>query len=647
MDTVALIDSAALLADQGAFAQLIPGFQARPQQQAMLQLVQQALAQPSTVIIEAGTGVGKTFAYLVPAFLSEQKVLVSTGSKTLQDQLFHKDLPLVKKALNSKAKVALLKGRANYVCLHRLDITLSEGRLADKHQVVWLRRIRDWSKLTVTGDIAELNSVPTDAEIWGHVTSTRDNCIGVECDNYQECFILQARRAAQEADILVVNHHLFFADLALKEEGFAELLPTVNAVILDEAHQLPEIASGFFSDTLSSRQLLDWKRDTQLEMLEAARDMPVLRRNLDALEKAVLDLRLAMDTPGQRAPWAKLAQKPAIVTQMQNLQTVLQELLGLLEAAASRSKGLQTCYERLQEQAARFERLQNPAEGTVQWFETFIKGFAITSTPLDIATPFQKATAELECSWVLTSATLAVENSFEHFSQRLGLDAPQTLQLDSPFDYWHHALLYLPTDLPEPQDVSFVSSLVEAAIPVINACGGRTFMLFTSYRALNEAAELLKEQIEFPLLIQGESSQRELIQKFRELGNAVLLGTASFWEGVDVRGEALSCVIIDKLPFTAPNDPVTEARIEAIKQRGGNPFNEYQIPQAVITLKQGVGRLIRDSQDKGVLMLGDTRLRTRSYGKTFLDSLPRMPRTQKLDIVKRFFAGTLHETTRA
>jgi ATP-dependent DNA helicase DinG len=646
VETAALVDSAALLSSQGAFAQLIPGFQARPQQQAMLQLVQQALAQSSTVIIEAGTGVGKTFAYLVPALLSQQKIMVSTGSKTLQDQLFHKDLPLVKKALNSAAKVALLKGRANYLCLHRLDVTLNEGRLADKRQVVWLRRIRDWSKLSIIGDIAELSSVPPDAEIWSQVTSTRDNCIGVECDNYKECFVLKARRAAQDADLLVVNHHLFFADLALKEEGFADLLPAVSAVILDEAHQLPEIASGFFSDTLSSRQLLDWKRDTQLEMLEAARDMPVLRRQLDALEKAVLDLRLAMDTPGQRAPWVKIAQKNAIITQMQILQTVLQDLLGLLEAAASRSKGLQTCYERLQEQHARFARLQNPAENSVQWFETFMKGFVITTTPLDIATLFQKSTAELACSWIMTSATLAVGDSFEHFSQRLGLDAPQTLQLDSPFDYWHHALLYLPTELPEPQDVNFVSSLVEAAIPVINACGGRTFMLFTSYRALYEAAELLKEQIEFPLLVQGESSQRELIQQFRELGNAVLLGTASFWEGVDVRGEALSCVIIDKLPFTAPNDPVTEARIEAIKQRGGNPFNEYQIPQAVITLKQGVGRLIRDSQDKGVLMLGDTRLRTRSYGKTFLDSLPRMPRTQKLDIVKRFFAGTLHETAR-
>ncbi len=634
-----------VLSAEGPFAKLIKGFQARPQQQAMLQTILSTMQQQSTAIIEAGTGVGKTFAYLVPALLNPERVIVSTGSKTLQDQLYHKDLPLVRKALHSSSKIALLKGRANYLCLYRMELTLTEGRLPDRNSVVWLRRIRDWAALTRTGDIAELSSVPHDADIWQRVTSTVDNCLGMQCKHYQDCHVVKARRNAQEADLLVVNHHLFFADLALKEEGFGELLPSANMVILDEAHQLPEIASGFFSDTFSSRQLLDWKRDTLLEAVENAADMPQIRDALDQFEKAILDLRLAMDVPGQRAPWSTINQRPAIASQLEVLQERFALLTGLLEHAAERSKGLQTAYQRLLEQQARLQRLYTPQADSVQWFETFTRGFTITTTPLDVAVPFRKSLAELPCSWVMTSATLAVGQSFEHFSQRMGMEGATTLQLDSPFDYWHHALLYLPAGLPEPQDRDFVSAVVEASIPVINACGGRTFMLFTSYRALNEAADLLREQIDYPLLVQGESSQRDMIDKFRELGNAVLLGTASFWEGVDVRGEALSCVIIDKLPFAAPNDPVLEARMDAIRQRGGNPFTEYQIPQAVIALKQGVGRLIRDANDKGVLMLCDSRLRTRNYGKIFLDSLPHMPRTQKLDIVKRFFAGTLLENS--
>lgn len=630
-----------LLGEFGPFAQLIDGFQPRPQQQAMLQAVLEALKTQATAVIEAGTGVGKTFAYLAPALLCDERVIISTGSKTLQDQLYHKDLPLVRKALKSSSKTALLKGRANYLCLHRLKITQSEGRLPDKKSVVWLRRIGDWSGLTRTGDAAELSAVPRDAEIWQRVTSTTENCIGAECSDYQECFVVKARRAAQEADIVVVNHHLFFADLAIKEEGFGELLPLANVVVLDEAHQLPEIASSFFSDTFSSRKLQDWKRDTLLEVLANASDMPDLRDQLDVLEKAVLDLRLAMDTPGQRAPWARICHKPAIVEHVGLLTASMEQLAVLLELASSRSKGLQACYERLLEQQACLHRLQNPPADTVQWFETFTRGFALTSTPLDVAVPFKKCMAELPCSWVMTSATLAVGQSFEHFNQRMGLDNATTLQLDSPFDYWRNALLYLPSRLPEPQDSGFISALVDAAVPVIEACGGRTFMLFTSYRALNEAAELLQDRIDFPLLIQGESTPRDMIDRFRELGNAVLLGTASFWEGVDVRGDALSCVIIDKLPFAAPTDPVMEARLESIRQRGGNPFGEYQIPQAVITLKQGVGRLIRDQTDRGVLMICDTRLRTRSYGKVFLDSLPRMPRTQKLEIVERFFENKM------
>lgn len=626
-----------LLGQDGPFAAVVEGFQARPQQQAMCQAITQTLAQAGRLVIEAGTGVGKTFAYLAPILASGQRAIVSTASKTLQDQLFHKNLPLVRKALRSAAKAALLKGRANYLCRHRLQLTLNEGRLPDRQSVVWLQRIRDWAALTDKGDIAELTAVPHDADIWARVTSTHDNCLGGECPAYADCFVVQARRAAQEADIVVVNHHLFCADLTLKERGFGDLLPLADIIVLDEAHQLPETASDFFSSSLSSRQLLEWRRDTLAEALSHAKDMPELRTHLDSLEKSILDLRLAMDAPGQRATWERVRHKPAITNQLQALATTLEQLAEQLAHAAERSKGLQTCHTRLLNLQQQLHSLQNPPSDSIQWFETFTRGFAITTTPLDVATPFRQHMDALPCAWVLTSATLAVGESFTHFTQRVGLTDAQTLQLDSPFDYWHNALLYLPANLPEPQDVGFIPALVEAAIPVIEACGGRTFMLFTSHRALQEAAELLQGRLPYPLLVQGMSSQRDMIGQFRRLGNAVLLGTASFWEGVDVRGEALSCVIIDKLPFAAPNDPVLEARLNHIRQQGGNPFTAYQIPQAAITLKQGVGRLIRDQHDRGVLMLCDIRLRTRSYGKIFLDSLPRMPRTQQLEVVQRFF----------
>lgn len=626
-----------LLGEDGPLANEISNFQVRPQQQAMSDAVGKALKNYSSTIIEAGTGVGKTFAYLAPAIASGGRIIVSTGSKTLQDQLFLKDLPLVKKALKSDCKTALLKGRANYLCIHRMLRSQSDGRFNDRRSITQIQRIVDWSAVTLTGDVSELSSVPSDAEIWASATSTADNCLGAECPNYSECYVALARKKAQEADVVVVNHHLFFADLALKEEGFGELLPSANAVILDEAHQLPEIASTFFSDVLSSRQILDLSRDILAESLANAADMTTLRDGLSALDKCVADLRLAMDKPGLREPWYKISSKPIIKKEMKHLGEIMDELLVQLEQAAERSKELESCLERMTILKQRLEQLKKPKKNTVQWYETFTRSFSLISTPLDIAEPFKKQLEAWPCAWVLTSATLTVQQSFDHFTQRIGMDKPAELLLDSPFDYWHHALLYAPPNMPEPQQHDFVETVVERAIPVIKAAGGRTFMLFTSYRALNEAAALLRDEIDFPILVQGDSSQANMIEKFRSKGNAVLLGTNSFWEGVDVRGEALSCVIIDKLPFSSPGDPVLEARIKSIRETGGNPFGEYQLPQAVISLKQGVGRLIRDDDDKGVLMICDPRLRTKSYGKTFLSSLPRVPRTSKQADVERFF----------
>ncbi|MCK5902065.1 MAG: ATP-dependent DNA helicase [Cocleimonas sp.] len=626
-----------LLGEKGPLAKAVSSFQVRPQQQTMAEAVGKAINNNSATIIEAGTGVGKTFAYLIPALASGGRVIISTGSKTLQDQLYLKDLPLVKKALRSNTKTALLKGRANYLCIHRLARSQMDARFSDRRSIVHLHRIADWADITDVGDISELNSVPSDAEVWSTVTSNADNCLGAECNDYTECYVAQARKKAQEADVVVVNHHLFFADLALKEEGFGELLPSANAVILDEAHQLPEIASTFFSDMLSSRQLIELSRDILAESLSNAKDMPTLRDHLRALDKCVADLRLGMDKPGVREPWYKISDKPVIKQEMKNLNQIMSDLLLIMEHAGKRSKELASCLDRLEVLKNRLEQLNQPKDNTVQWYETYTRSFTLVSTPLDIAEPFKRQLEAWSCAWILTSATLAVQQSFEHFTQRIGMENPDELMLDSPFDYWHHALLYAPPNMPEPQQHNFVEALVDAAVPVIEAAKGRTFMLFTSYRALNEAAELLRDEIDYPILVQGESSQVDMIEKFRALGNAVLLGTSSFWEGVDVRGKALSCVIIDKLPFASPGDPVLEARIRAIREAGGSPFSEYQLPQAVIALKQGVGRLIRDDDDKGVLMICDPRLRSKSYGRTFLASLPRVPKTTKQEDVERFF----------
>ena len=634
MDT----DARNALGPNGAFAELLDGFQPRPQQQDMAAAVEKAIADYATLIVEAGTGVGKTFGYLVPALLSGGKIIVSTGTKTLQDQLFHKDLPLVRKALGLNVECALLKGRANYLCLHRFRTTVAEGRLRDRQQVSELRRIREWAGVTRSGDIGEVSDVSENAEVWPLVTSTADNCLGQECDDYQQCHVVKARRAAQEADVVVINHHLFFADLALKEEGFGELLPSANAVVLDEAHQLPEIASVFFGQTLSSRQLLELARDCIAEGHNEAPDMPEIGEHATALEKATRDLRLALGRAGQREPWERIRHKPDVAECMDILDDRLTGLCDLLELGAERGKGLEACQRRAHLAHQKVTRLKEPDETAIQWFETYTRAFQLNITPLDVAELFHSRLAAHPCAWIFTSATLAVGERFDHFASQLGLDEADKLQLDSPFDYARNALLYLPSGLPEPNDPVYTRAVVDAAVPVIRASRGRCFMLFTSHRALREAAGLLEGRLQFPLLVQGDMPRGELIERFRGLGNAVLLGTSSFWEGVDVRGEALSAVIIDKLPFASPGDPVLQARLNAIRSAGSNPFMEYQLPQAVITLKQGVGRLIRDAADRGVLMLCDPRLKTKQYGRVFLDSLPPVPVTREPDDISAFFA---------
>ncbi|MFP5348446.1 MAG: ATP-dependent DNA helicase [Gammaproteobacteria bacterium] len=629
----------------GPLAEQIPNFTPRPTQQAMAAAIEEVLAERRIYIAESGTGTGKTFAYLVPALLSGRKVLISSGTRNLQDQLYHRDLPLVRKALALPVSVALLKGRANYLCRYRLQRTESEGRFASRADAADFVRLRDWAGRTRSGDIAEADGVAEDSTLWPLVTSTADNCLGAECPNYDECFVNQARREALAADVLVVNHHLFFADLALREEGFGRLLPGVDAVIFDEAHQLPDIASHFFGMALSSHQAVGLARDAVVEELREHSGVQALRPAAEALEKAVADMRLALGASVRREPWERVEGETAFRTALEALHSCLSELNTALDAAAAKGQGLASCARRATELLDRLTLIiDGPPSDHVRWFETGARSFSLHMTPLDVAAPFRAQMQALSDetsdpkAWIFTSATLTIGGDFGHFQSQLGLEAADTDRWESPFDYARNSLLYVPKHLPEPSSADYTSRLVDAAVPVIEASRGRAFFLFTSHRALKQASELLAGRTRYPLLIQGSLPRAQLLERFRAAGDAVLLATASFWEGVDVRGPALSCVIIDKLPFAAPDDPVLRARAAAMEEAGRNPFMEYQIPAAVIALKQGAGRLIRDIDDRGVLMIGDPRLYTKSYGRVFLASLPPMPRTRELAEVQRFFA---------
>ena len=627
-----------LLGADGPLAEQVQGYAPRAEQLAMATAVSDALADTATLVVEAGTGTGKTFAYLVPALLSGRKVIISTGTRHLQDQLFHRDLPTVRNALGLGVKAALLKGRANYLCKHRLDVAMAEGRLRVRAQVSQLQEIHAWAGRTASGDIAELDFVSEDSPLWPRVTSTSDNCLGQECDQYSQCHVVTARRAAQEADLVVINHHLLLADMALKEEGFGELLPGADAFVIDEAHQLPETAAQFFGISLSSRQLEELARDTVAEHLREAGDMQGLPDAADDLDKQVKDLRLALGQSERRAAWSEVQDIKKVQAGCAALRDSLEALRAWLEEAAPRGRGLEACWRRAELLTERVKQTTDqPPQDHIHWFETFRRSFRIQLTPLEVASSFHQQMERLPSAWIFTSATLAVGDSFSHFAARMGLEEPRTLRLDSPFDYANNALLYHPHGLPDPNAPDYTARMMTAVRPVLEASGGRAFLLFTSHRALREAAGLLEGQLDYPLLMQGDAPRAELLERFRRLGNAILLGTSSFWEGVDVRGEALSCVIIDKLPFASPGDPVLQARLDALRNAGGNPFMEEQLPRAVITLKQGIGRLIRDVSDRGVLVLCDPRLTGKSYGRVFLKSFPPMARSRELADVDAFF----------
>ena len=634
----------------GPLAQAVSGYRPRPQQTAMADAIHHAVTHTETLVVEAGTGTGKTFAYLVPALVAGGKVIISTGTKTLQDQLFLRDIPAVREALKLPVSVAMLKGRANYVCHYHLEQAEREGRFFDKRDASYLPRIVSFARNSDSGDKSACADVPETASVWSYVTSTRDNCLGQDCGYYKECFVMEARKRALAADVVVVNHHLFFADLALKDGGVAELLPAANTVILDEAHQLPETASLFFGSSVTSGQLMELARDTRAEGVVNAKDVAALPEAASALEKAVRDLRLVFTRDGMRAPIERARSMKGFDAALGALEEKLVELAALLEKQAERAPGLENCWGRAQALLAALRQWRDEtSEDAVRWVEVFSHGYQLNSTPLSVAEAFRNQLTGQPRAWIFTSATLAVKGNFSHYQELMGLEQANTASFDSPFNYAEQALLYAPSGMPDPNQPNYTQRVVEAALPVLRASGGRAFVLFTSLKAMNEAHALLKEafaneELEFPLLLQGEGSRTELLERFRQLGNAVLVASQSFWEGVDVRGSALSLVIIDRLPFAPPDDPVLAARIERMNRQGRNAFMEYQLPHAVIALKQGAGRLIRDETDRGVLMICDPRLIDKPYGRRIWQSLPPMRRTREQAEAEQFFAvGVVRE----
>tara|TARA_R110001599_G_scaffold159052_1_gene346006 strand:+ start:26483 stop:28510 length:2028 start_codon:yes stop_codon:yes gene_type:complete len=625
----------------------IGGFRPRRSQTEMAKAIAAAVANQQTLIAEAGTGTGKTFAYLVPALLWGGKVIISTGTKNLQDQLFLRDIPTVRKALAAPVSVALLKGRANYVCHFHLERTLQNGRLTSRDDVSYLRDISRFMKTTSTGDKAELSKVPETALVWNLVTSTRDTCMGAECQYYQDCFVMKARKDAQQADVVVVNHHLFFADVALKDTGVAELLPSANTVIFDEAHQLPETATLFFGQTVSTSQVLELCRDVLAEGLSHARDGADWPATVTPVERAARDLRLTFPQDVVRLAVNQIAPSSAFFPALETLKDQLDGMIAVLESQAERAETIEQCRTRAIELASQLEAWNKPkaqveiGQESVLWVEAFSSSLQLHQTPLSIAPIFNKQREGVSRSWIFTSATLAVKNDFQHYTAQMGLWDEPAQSWASPFDYEKQGLLYVPNGLPQPNSPDYTDAVIDAALPVIEAAGGGAFLLCTTIRAVNRAAERLREEFErrklpFPLMVQGEAGRTELLDRFRKAGNAVLIGSQSFWEGVDVRGDALSVVIIDKLPFSPPDDPVLAARIESIERKGLNGFMHHQLPAAIINLKQGAGRLIRDETDSGVLMICDPRLISKPYGKRIWQSLPPFKRTREFDVVKDF-----------
>jgi ATP-dependent DNA helicase DinG len=654
-DSAAAAKVTQVFAPGGVLERAVPGFRHRPQQLEFAQSVLEAIRSDGVLIAEAGTGTGKTFAYLVPALLAGGRVIVSTGTKTLQDQLFHRDLPRVRQALGLSIDTALLKGRANYVCLHHLEEAALGGMFGSREEVSHLQKIRSFAARTMTGDKSECADVPETSGAWAQATSTRENCLGSGCRHYQECFVMKARKRAAEANVIVVNHHLFFADVALRDEGAGELLGAANTVVFDEAHHLPDLARLFFGQAISTSQLLELARDARFAEAQHARESTDMGDAADALERAARDLRIALGNAAGRTALNALRDRAGFDRAMDALAAELERFVEKLRAQEERAEEIRNCRVRADEILARVAEWRDadarPKEDAfgeavgadvVRWVEAYPQSAVLYMTPLDVARIFQQQMTGEGRSWIFTSATLSVNGDFGHYQREMGLPDAVTKSWPSPFDFERQALLYVPEGLPDPNSEGYANAVIEAAWPVVRASGGHAFLLFTSLRAMDRAhdrlaAKLEAEGLDWPLLLQGSGAKNELLERFRRSPHAILVASQSFWEGVDVKGEQLSVVVIDRLPFNPPDDPVLAACIERINRAGGNAFMDYQLPRAVISLKQGAGRLIRDEADRGTLMICDPRLVDKPYGRRIWRALPPFRRTRKLADVEAFF----------
>ena len=631
------IDVAAVLGPDGVIGEYITDFESRASQLAMAELIAEAIALGESRVIEASTGIGKSFAYLVPAFLSNKRVVISTGTRNLQDQLFQKDIPLIRKVIVSARKVALLKGRSNYCCPHRLNQYRRQDRFKSRDMASIFSALSAWAAHSDSGDIGEFADIPENDSLWYYATSNADNCLGSECPEIDRCFVLKARKKAMDADIVVINHHLYFSDLALKQDGFGELLPDADVLIFDEAHQLPDIAGNFYGEQITLRQIDMLCREIIDAELSEAAESRLLQTHCDRLGKRAADFRLALQTFTQKGEWERIQHAPAVQRAVAALREGMQELADQLETMTGRGKELAQCYRRLQGLIAALLNFLEADDNQVSWYELSERSFRLVRSPLEVALPFREQLKLANFGSVFfTSATLSSQQSFRYYSDRMGLADIECASFDSPFDYPQQAMLYLPQHLPEPSDDRYPMLFGELCRELVDACAGHCFILFTSYRMLSWTAEYLRAHSKYPLLVQGELQRNELLQQFVRMDNPVLLGTSSFWEGVDVKGDQLRCVIIDKLPFKSPQDPVYRKRIQRVNKNGGNAFFEVQIPEATISLRQGVGRLIRDTADRGIVVLCDNRLNTKGYGRGMLDSLPPMRRSTDLAEVTSF-----------
>ena len=648
-------------AEDGPLCQHIEGFKRRDSQVEFAQAVANAIVERETAVVEAGTGTGKTFAYLIPAILSGSKTIVSTASKTLQDQLFNKDVNLIQQALGRYVTVSVLKGRANYLCKFRLERLIQSGLLPERTSGPKLDKIRQYDRLSTTGDINEIKGIAESDPLWPLVTSTRENCLSNKCPHYEECFLTQARRKALESDVVVVNHHLFLADLSLKDDSMGELLPAADLVILDESHKLADIGIDYFSEMFSLREVSDFSEDARRVAKAYAASALRWDDEFTILKKAVLDfheafsfnLHLEPDTEIEIASIESFAEE--IKEPMANLVTILGKINKYFSDLSGHNEELDLMGQQATELLGRlqsWERIfQSPeivktVNGTpsVLWLRCTEQNVIFANTPLTLAESFRKARSAMDCAWVFTSATISTKNSdnqnnFSYFLSELGLPSEtQTYSWPSPFDYELQGRLYLPKNLPGVFEEDFPEALVEATWPLLQKTQGRAFFLCTSFRTMDRVAECLRARMgaNFTLCVQGESPKTELLQRFKSASNAVLVGSMSFWEGVDMKGDALQLVVIDKLPFAQFDTPVARARKQWLEQQKKNPFVCHQLPEMITTLRQGVGRLIRSEKDYGVVVCGDNRLIEKRYGAMVIKSLPPMIRTQDFARVYSF-----------